>query len=86
MKPIELKCYFTPDGEEHFQELGIKRTPLPQQSLRTLLFLKIDNIEPYIEYEVTYSLINSGANYYICHLSYEKLKEILLEAWNKEKL
>lgn len=66
------------------QDLGIKRKPLTEQGLRVVLFFQIDNIEPYIEGDIEYSIINSGGNEYICHLSYAKLKDILIEAFNKE--
>lgn len=84
MKPIELKCFFQDGMETELQELGIKRRPVSEQELRVVLLLNIDAIEPYIEEDITYSVIVSGANEYICHLPYEKLKRILLDNWNKE--
>ena len=68
------------DGiDVELQDLGIKRKPLSEQGLRVVLFFQIDNIEPYIEGDIEYSIINSGGNEYICHLSYARLKEILLD-------
>jgi len=84
MKPIELQCYFQDGVETQLQELGIKRKPVSEQGLRVVLFLRIDAIEPYIEDDITYSIIVSGGNEYICHLNYERLKGILIEQWNKE--